>query len=177
MFIIDTLIGNPDRNNKNWGLIRHPNKNKELAPVYDNGNCLNNKWNDNKMSLYLKSDDLMNDAAINDRTCVFTLHNKRINPCHFIKNKKNAMCNKSLLHIGEKIKIAMPEIISFIDSIPEYINNVKAESQIQKTFFKAIIIKRFNDVICNTYNELNGNKKIDINQNEETIKTRHSFSR
>ena len=49
MFIIDALIGNTDRNNSNWGIVLRKNGLKELAPVYDNGNCLNNKWDDEKM--------------------------------------------------------------------------------------------------------------------------------
>ena len=43
MFVVDALIGNTDRNNSNWGVIVRGNGKKELAPVYDNGNCLNSK--------------------------------------------------------------------------------------------------------------------------------------
>lgn len=43
MFVVDALIGNPDRNNNNWGIILDMNGSKRIAPVYDNGNCLNCK--------------------------------------------------------------------------------------------------------------------------------------
>ena len=49
MFIMDALIGNTDRNNSNWGIILRKDGSKEIAPVYDNGNCLNSKWDDEKM--------------------------------------------------------------------------------------------------------------------------------
>lgn len=53
MFVIDALIGNTDRNNSNWGIILRKDGAKEIAPVYDNGNCLNNKWDDEKMQKVL----------------------------------------------------------------------------------------------------------------------------
>lgn len=42
MFIVDAFIGNPDRNNGNWGVILAGDK-FIMASVYDNGNCLNDK--------------------------------------------------------------------------------------------------------------------------------------
>lgn len=49
MFVVDALLGNPDRNNSNWGIILGMDGNKRIAPVYDNGNCLNCKWDEEKM--------------------------------------------------------------------------------------------------------------------------------
>ena len=42
MFVIDSIIGNTDRHNGNWGFILN-NKTKEItfAPIYDCGSCLN----------------------------------------------------------------------------------------------------------------------------------------
>lgn len=48
MFIVDAFIGNTDRNNENWGVLQYPDHD-EMMPVYDNGNCLNNKWSENQM--------------------------------------------------------------------------------------------------------------------------------
>lgn len=48
MFVVDALIGNTDRNNNNWGVIIRKDERVELAPVYDNGNCLNCKWDEEK---------------------------------------------------------------------------------------------------------------------------------
>ncbi len=42
MFIIDSLIGNTDRHNENWGFLLNKNTGKvEFAPIYDCGSCLN----------------------------------------------------------------------------------------------------------------------------------------
>ena len=44
MFVIDTFIGNNDRNNGNWGLVLdYAKQTIDLAPVYDNGNAFFNK--------------------------------------------------------------------------------------------------------------------------------------
>lgn len=48
MFVVDALLGNPDRNNSNWGIILGMDGSKRIAPVYDNGNCLNCKWDEKK---------------------------------------------------------------------------------------------------------------------------------
>ncbi len=49
MFVVDALLGNPDRNNSNWGIVLGMDGSKRIAPVYDNGNCLNCKWDEEKM--------------------------------------------------------------------------------------------------------------------------------
>ena len=42
MFIIDSLIGNTDRHNGNWGLLKNIKTNKTIfSPIYDCGSCLN----------------------------------------------------------------------------------------------------------------------------------------
>ena len=42
MFIIDSLIGNTDRHNGNWGFLLNKNTgNVEFSPIYDCGSCLN----------------------------------------------------------------------------------------------------------------------------------------
>ena len=58
MFVVDALLGNTDRNNSNWGVIIRENGKKELAPVYDNGNCLNSKWDDEKMQVVLSNEKI-----------------------------------------------------------------------------------------------------------------------
>ena len=50
MFVIDSIIGNTDRHNGNWGFILN-NKTKEItfAPIYDCGSCLNPMLEDMEM--------------------------------------------------------------------------------------------------------------------------------
>lgn len=42
MFIIDSLIGNTNRHNGNWGFILNENTVQiDFSPIYDCGSCLN----------------------------------------------------------------------------------------------------------------------------------------
>ena len=42
MFVIDSLIGNTDRHNGNWGfLLNKTTRKAEFSPIYDCGSCLN----------------------------------------------------------------------------------------------------------------------------------------
>ncbi|MDD7384322.1 MAG: hypothetical protein SPI12_03990 [Actinomycetaceae bacterium] len=44
MFIVDALIGNNDRDNGNWGILRdNATRKQTLAPVFDNGNAFFSK--------------------------------------------------------------------------------------------------------------------------------------
>ena len=88
MFIMDALIGNTDRNNSNWGIILRKDGSKEIAPVYDNGNCLNSKWDDEKMRTVMNDADKMEAEAYKARRCIFELQGKRVNPYHIIESRE-----------------------------------------------------------------------------------------
>ena len=77
---MDALIGNTDRNNSNWGVIVREDGTKELAPVYDNGNCLNSKWDDEKMQAVLSDEKRLAAESFSARRCIFELGGDRLNP-------------------------------------------------------------------------------------------------
>ena len=55
MFIIDSLIGNTDRHNGNWGFLLNKNTgNAEFSPIYDCGSCLNPMLEDEKIMKIMK---------------------------------------------------------------------------------------------------------------------------
>lgn len=75
MFIIDSIIGNTDRHNGNWGfLVNKKTKKIEFSPIYDCGSCLKE-------------------------------NNKKINYMTFIKSRKNNECNEALKRMFNKIDI------------------------------------------------------------------------
>ena len=50
MFVIDSLIGNTDRHNGNWGFLKNIKDEKLVfAPIYDCGSCLFAIYTDEKM--------------------------------------------------------------------------------------------------------------------------------
>ena len=140
MFVMDAFIGNNDRNNNNWGVILKQDGTKELAPVYDNGNCLNNKWDDEKMQSVLSDEKLMEAEAYKARRCIFELQGKRINPYHLIENMEYEDCLKAVRKLTPKIGACMNQIQEMIEEIP-------AVSDVQKQFFFQILKRRYEKVL------------------------------
>ena len=101
MFVVDAFIGNPDRNNSNWGfLVTFPDRKiVDIAPVYNNGNCLNCKWNNAMMQNFMKR--ASKTQRINRMTVSAYLDDKgeRIHPFEYIKNTNNQDCINSFVDI------------------------------------------------------------------------------
>ena len=140
MFVMDVLIGNTDRNNSNWGIILRKDGLKEIAPVYDNGNCLNNKWDDEKMQIVMNDTDKMEAEAYKARRCIFELHGKRVNPYHIMESMEYQECS-------EAIRRLTPKIGSSMNKIQEMIKEIPVISEIQKQFFTSIIEYRYENVL------------------------------
>ncbi len=140
MFIMDALIGNTDRNNSNWGIILRKDRSKEIAPVYDNGNCLNSKWDDEKMRIVMNDPDKMEAEAYKARRCIFELHGKRVNPYHIIESREYPECSEAVYRLT-------PQIGNNMDRIQAMINEIPILSEIQKRFFISIIEYRYEKVL------------------------------
>ena len=144
MFIIDSIIGNTDRHNGNWGfLVNKSNKKIVFSPIYDCGSCLNPMLEDS--DLEKMSEVEFKNIAINCYSC-FKENNKKINYMTFIKSKKNNECNEALIRIYNNINI---------DKINDFIDNIEGISDVRKDFYKNIIKYRY-DILGKIYNELNG---------------------
>ena len=143
MFLIDSIIGNTDRHNGNWGFILN-NKTKEItfAPIYDCGSCLNPMLEDKEMEK-LNEAELKN-LAINCYSCIKE-NGKKINYITYIKSMKNEECNRAICRMFKKIDIN--EINRFIDEI-QYMSDTR------KQFYKKIIKLRY-DIIKEVYEKLN----------------------
>lgn len=140
MFIIDALIGNADRNNSNWGIILRKDGSKELAPVYDNGNCLNNKWDDEKMQIVMNDTAKMEAEAYKARRCIYELQGKRVNPYHIMESMEYQGCSDAVCRLVPKIGSCMGQISSMIEEIPIL-------SEVQKHFFTNIMKYRYETVL------------------------------
>ncbi len=140
MFIIDALIGNTDRNNSNWGIILRKDGSKELAPVYDNGNCLNNKWDDEKMQIVMNDAGKMEAEAYKARRCIFELQGRRVNPYHIMESMEYQECSDAIRRLTPRIGSCMNQIRTMIKEIPIL-------SEVQKHFFTLIIEYRYEKVL------------------------------
>ena len=143
MFLIDSIIGNTDRHNGNWGFILN-NKTKKItfAPIYDCGSCLNPMLEDKEIEK-LNEAELKN-LAINCYSCIKE-NGKKINYITYIKSMKNEECNRAICRMFKKIDIN--EINRFIDEI-QYMSDTR------KQFYKKIIKLRY-DIIKEVYEKLN----------------------
>lgn len=149
MFVVDALIGNSDRNNSNWGIIVRKDGAKELAPVYDNGNCLNSKWGDEKMQVVLSDEKRLQAESYSARRCIFELGGKRLNPYHLIERMEYEGCNEAVRTIAPEIAEALPEIEKMICEVPVL-------TDIQKQFYLTVIKQRYEKVFQPVYRKIMG---------------------
>lgn len=156
MFVTDAWIGNPDRNNSNWGIIIKRDGTKALAPVYDNGNCFNCKWDDAKMEKVLEDGKSIQAEAFSGRRCIFELNRKRVNPYYLIESGEYDICNRALERLVPRMQAKLPYIEEMIDEIPVL-------SDVQKKFYKIMLKRRLEKIFMPTYQKM---KEQDIGRNE-----------
>ena len=142
MFIIDSLIGNTDRHNGNWGFILDKeNNNISFSPIYDCGSSLNPILEDDELKELTDSE--IKNLAINCHSCL-KVDNKRINYINYLKDMNNKECNNAILRCFDNIKI---------DEINKFINDIEVISDVRRDFYKDIINIRYN-VLKEVYNIL-----------------------
>ena len=142
MFIVDALIGNPDRHNENWGFLFNKNtKEATFSPIYDCGSCLNPILEDEDLQKI--NDTELKNLAINCYSCL-KQNGKKINFINYIKEMQNEDCNQAIKDIFTKINL---------ESIFHFIDNTEYISQIRKDFYKNIIKVRY-EIISSVYIKL-----------------------
>lgn len=147
MFVIDAWIGNPDRNNSNWGIIIKPDGTKQLAPVYDNGNCFNCKWDDTKMEQVLSDSKTTQTEAFLGRRCIFELNGKKINPYQVMEKREYAECDEALIELVPIMRAKLKEIKEMIEDIPVI-------SDAQRKFFNVMLQMRLDQIFEPLYQEI-----------------------
>lgn len=152
MFVVDALLGNPDRNNSNWGIILGKDGMKRLAPVYDNGNCLNCKWDEEKMLEVLSDEKKLETESYKGRRCIFELEGQKINPYHIMESMEYTACTKAV----ERIVPVMGDSLS---KISELIWEIPVLTEVQKKFYCTIIEYRYNKMFLPLYRKITGMQK------------------
>lgn len=145
MFVVDAFIGNPDRNNANWGIIKKADGSFSITPVYDNGNCLNNRWDDETMKKVLIDPGIMENESYKRKTNIFMIKEHHVKPCEYIYTKRNEKCNEAVKRLVPKID--MEKIKSMIYEIP-------CISDVRKKFYTSMISMRYEKVLLPTFQEL-----------------------
>ena len=147
MFVVDSIIGNTDRHNGNWGILVDTQNNcANFAPIYDCGSCLNPMLEDQELEK-LNNAEIKN-LAVNSYSCLKE-NGKKINYMQYIqdcKENKNKDCNEAIIRIFPQVNIE--EINKFIMEIP-------CISNTRKKFYKEIINFRY-DIIKEVCEKNNG---------------------
>ena len=145
MFIADSLVGNFDRHNGNWGFLINENLKKiEIAPIYDCASCLYPQLSDDRISEIINDEEEMEARVFVFPTSALKINDKKINYFDFISNLENEDCNKALLKIYPRID--MEKINSIIDETPSV-------SNIRKSFYKKILKLRYEKILKYSYDK------------------------
>lgn len=142
MFVIDSIIGNTDRHNGNWGFIlNNTTKKITFAPIYDCGSCLNPMLEDSDMEKLTEVE--MKNIAINCYSCLKE-NGKKINYMTYIKSMKNNECNNAIKRVFENINM---------DKINVFIDEISCMSNTRKQFYKTVIKIRY-DIVKSVHDKL-----------------------
>lgn len=146
MFIADTLVGNFDRHNGNWGfLINERLKEVEIAPIYNCASCLYPQLTDERIKKIIDDEEEMNARVFVFPNSALKIDDKKINYYDFISSLDNVDCNKALLRVFPRINLNV---------INEIIDNTLYISDIRKEFYKKIIKMRYDLLLKVNYNKL-----------------------
>ena len=142
MFIIDSLIGNTDRHNGNWGFLLNKNTGKvEFAPIYDCGSCLNPMLEDEEIERI--TDTELKNLAINCYSCL-KYNGKKINYMTYLKQMKNEECNCAIKRLFPSINI---------EEIKKMIDGIECMTEVRKDFYKKVLEYRY-EILKTIYRDL-----------------------
>lgn len=146
LFIVDSLIGNWDRHNGNWGFLYNEATDEiTLAPVYDCGSCLFPQANEKIMKKVLE-DPAERDLRIFEIPLSgIKVDGKKIRYFDFLSSLENQDCNKALKRILPKIN--MEKINQIIDETPFL-------SEVQASFYKTMLKERKEKILDFSYQKL-----------------------
>lgn len=145
IFIIDTLICNPDRHLGNIGFIKKDNK-YYLAPVYDCGSSLNPLLTIKEMEDLLNNEVELKNISYNVKTA-FLLDDKKAT-YHDIYENMNEDLKKQIIEFVPKINM---------NKIKEFIYSISELEDIQKDFYYKSIEIRKREFLDKYYNLLENN--------------------
>lgn len=144
MFIADTLIGNFDRHNGNWGFIKDLSTHSySIAPIFDCGSSLFPQSDVTHMQQALEDKQEMH-ARVYSHPCSMlkTNDDKKINYHNFLTTTQNKDCLSALVKLAPKMD--MDKIHSIIDNTPFI-------SRLHKDFLKAVLQERKEKIIDKAY--------------------------
>ncbi len=142
MFVIDSLIGNTDRHNGNWGFLLNKKTGKvKFSPIYDCGSAFNPMLEDKEIEEI--SEIELKNLVMNCYSCLKE-NGKKINYMTYIRQMKKEECNQAIKRLFLNINI---------DEINSFIENVEGMSKVRKNFYRIVIEKRY-EILKEVYNNI-----------------------
>lgn len=133
-FIVDSLLGNFDRHNGNWGVLVNEELHQvKIAPVYDCGSCLYPRATEEDYEKILEDPKEIEMRVFTFPTSAIKENGIKINYFDFISSLKNKECTKALRRITPRIN--MNNINKIVDETPGL-------SEVGRRFFKVMLQKR-----------------------------------
>lgn len=155
MFVVDSLIGNWDRHNGNWGfLYNQSTDNLILAPIFDCGSSLYPQADDNFITTILSSRKEMDFRIFEIPISAIKQEGEKINYFDFISSLKNKNLNMALKRIIPKIDIG---------KIYNIINSIDCISDVRKKFYITMLKERKERILDYSLNKL---KEIEKSNNK-----------
>ncbi len=146
MFVVDAMIGNNDRHNRNWGYFIENNE-RVLAPVYDNGNSFLGKKSDQEIA---NMPENQYNSIVSSGNTPFIYKDKKVDAFRIIKNqylgddrKPIPALQQAIQTIAERYKKNAQKIMDFIDNMPEKQGNMTIITPERKNLYKQLIKDRY----------------------------------
>lgn len=145
--VIDTLIGNGDRHQDNFGFVHNKNEldvdKVKYSPIYDCGSCLSPLLSDEKMQELLKNDEDFKSEEYN-MTYRYCKNGYKIFMHEFFKTPDSLLKN-SIYKIYKHIDI---------NNINKIIENTPYLDDLHKEYFKKSIKLRYDLIITPAYKRI-----------------------
>ena len=133
MFVVDALVGNFDRHNGNWGLLKDADGQWSIAPVFDCGSCLYPQlpeWDYRR----ILDDRKEIDIRLYRRPESALLQNgRRIPYLDFLASDRNPDCSDALRRIHPRVDM---------DRIHDIIEGCEGLNDLQKEFYQTMVTER-----------------------------------
>lgn len=124
MIIFDTLIGNTDRHQDNFGVIRNEaTGHQKFAPFYDNSSSLGREMNEKRTELMLKDDNMFNAYIFGNKSATLirwdsSWAKKRLNIIEFYEKIKQSYPEEINKHLPNIAMLTNEIIETIVDKIP-----------------------------------------------------------
>lgn len=135
MFVLDALLGNPDRHFDNWGVLEKEGK-ITFAPVYDCGSSLGALLDDRKMDRLLQDGTAFKNQEFNVTSC-YSMQGKRIFYHEIFKRPPKDLVNA--------IQRTIPGID--MESVSDIVNSVSSISDTRKNYLIRAIGLRYREIL------------------------------